>query len=89
VAETDDARAEHEDGCWLERMRSSRHVDLNPKGKRNRPTSQEDRSLAADNVMELGRAIAEQAAGLDHVRFHDGRHTARTRLTVTVISRWR
>jgi hypothetical protein len=61
-------------------MRSSRHVDLNPKGKRNRPTSQEDRSLAADNVVALGRGTAEQAAGLDHVRFHDGCHTALTRL---------
>jgi len=28
----------------------------------------------------LGLAIATEAAGLDHVRFHDGRHTALTRL---------
>jgi hypothetical protein len=85
-------------------MRSDRHVDLNPKGKRNRPTSHQirrsktpadwrDPSLndaCARALKELrSRATSwrsawrslRRAAGLDRVRFHDGRHMALTRLS--------
>jgi Phage integrase family len=41
---------------------------------------QEDRPIASDDVMALGMAIVTKSAGLAHVRFHDGRHTALTRL---------